>query len=280
VAAGATRPIIGAQWDLTATFPGYISGFSIQKGVAKYTAAFTPPTSPQLTGDYSQSLLLNAYPAIYDTTRRNAIETVGSYSGANGGPPYGARAERYSHYFNGTNDYLNIPNSPDLELGTGDFTIETWLYLAGNSALSPSNARTATIIGSKRPADGYGWAFHILASSSTTGTGLYFDHASATSAYSGFQRDFAISQSVWHHIAVVRKDGNMSYYFNGVQQGTSASYTKNFVSESGSQTWIGAQNAGAYTHYLNGYLYDLRVTKGFARYTANFKLANSPLPIK
>ena len=33
-----------------------------------------------------------------------------------------------SVYFDGTGDYLSIPDSTDFSMGTGDFTLEGWFY--------------------------------------------------------------------------------------------------------------------------------------------------------
>ena len=272
------RPIIGGHGITSSQcMTGYISGFSIQKGVAKYTAAFTPPTSPQLTGDFSQSLLLNAYPAIYDTTRKNAIETVGSYAAANIGPPFATRAERYAVYFGGStaNDYLTIPYSPDFDFGTGDFTIETWVYIAGNSLADGSGNRYAHIIGNYNNA-GQGWYFSVWGNGTTTGTGAGIE-VQNSGVYVSNGRSFTIAQSTWTHLTVTRKDGTMRIFMNGIQQGTDIAFAYNM---SGSRCTIGLLDATSYNRYLFGGLYDLRVTKGFARYTSNFTTPALPLPIK
>ena len=282
VAGGATRPIIGSDYGIAFPFTGYISGFSVQKGVAKYTANFTPSTSAQLTVDYSQSLLLNAYPAIYDTTCKNAIETVGSYAAANIGPPWGARAERYANYFGGStaNDCLKIPYSPDLDLGAGDFTIETWVYIAGNSAADGSGTRTAAILTSQA-SDGREFGFNIIGNASTTGTAIALSYYNGTSYTVTAGATTTISQSVWHHIAISRSGSSIRIFLNGTQVGTTISNSANITSNS--EYRIGMWNhptLPSYYRYFFGGLYDLRITKGFARYTANFTLPRSPLPIK
>ena len=37
-----------------------------------------------------------------------------------------------SVYFDGTGDYLSMPDSTDFTMGTGDYTIEGWLYFPGH----------------------------------------------------------------------------------------------------------------------------------------------------
>ncbi|NDC49661.1 MAG: hypothetical protein EBZ61_11400, partial [Micrococcales bacterium] len=90
--ASTTPTAIGNSSSLTQEFHGYIASTRIVKGIAVYTAAFTPPTAPltatqsantngnpsaAITGT-ATSLLLNFTNAgIYDATSKNDLETVG-----------------------------------------------------------------------------------------------------------------------------------------------------------------------------------------------------------
>ena len=273
-----TRPTIGAGTDGGWLFYGYISQFSAYRYVARYTANFTPPSSPQLIGDYSQSLLLNAYPAIYDTTRKNAIETLGSFTAARGGPPWGTRAERYGNYFNGSSNYLVVPNSSDFDLGTGDFTIETWVNIDGNSATDSGGGKTAAII-SCYASSTQGWMLNIGGNATTTGIGLWLETHNAGTYVSTVTPTISISQNIWHHIAVTRSSGVVRFFLNGTQQGSNLAFTTS-LSSGGGQVLIGGTSYSGYPRYLNGYIHDLRITKGTARYTSNFTLPKLPHPIK
>jgi hypothetical protein len=80
----------------------------------------------------------------------------------------------------------------------------------------------------------------------------------------------AISLNTWTHIAMVSEGSTVKLYINGTQSGSTANYST--VTASAATTRIGAyQNSGgSATLPYTGYIDDLRVTRGFARYTANF----------
>jgi hypothetical protein len=79
----------------------------------------------------------------------------------------------------------------------------------------------------------------------------------------------------WHHVAVVRSSGTMNFYFDGSAQGSGTADSTNYSGAAGTLR-IGA--SGAYISDLNGYIDDLRITKGVARYTANFTPPTAAFP--
>jgi hypothetical protein len=232
--------------------------------VAVYTGNFTPPTLAPLTtagstsaASYSSttnvntsfaasstSLLLNFTNAgIYDAAAQNVITTVGdaqvSIAQAQWPPS--------SMLFDGTGDYLNIPDSPALQPGSGNFTIEFWwrpIALSGYQTLFDK---------------GFGSAGGLLIQ---TGNGngiliIYVNGVAVITASSG------TSVGSWDYYALVRSGSTLTLYRNGSSVGS----TTSSVNLNAASPWfIGAQNSpspGLFS--VNGYIQDFRITKGVAR---------------
>jgi hypothetical protein len=163
--------------------------------------------------------------------------------------------------FDGSGDYINTTSnaSPD---ASSTFTVELWIY-------------PTVVIGADRvlyecrdpgsPA-GSGWVFFINTSARLQVYGnngnLYGQSSSgvATGALSGFQ-----------HVALVCNAGTWTYYIQGQSAGAF-----NATPTAPQNTRIGAREdtlAG-----YNGYIDEFRITKGIARYTANFTPPTAPFP--
>lgn len=238
--------LIGRGTGTNDTFQGYISNLRIVKGVAIYDPAqttITVPTTP-VTNTAQTSLLLNmANAGIYDAAAQNVITTVGNAQVSTAQYQWSPS----SMAFDGTGDWLTAVDSPQLQLGTGDFTIEGWFYLAANG--------TAYGIVSKGAAS-TGWSVNV-----TSGNRIQFSYTASnlTGATT------TLAASTWYYVAVVRSGsatGNLKIYINGALEVTSGgAVTDNF-----NQTnilYVGASRTG--TTPLNGYIQDLRITNGVAR---------------
>jgi len=245
---GSSRPMIGSDGFNNGSensFPGYISNLRMVKGTAVYTSAFTPPTAP-LTAISGTSLLTNfTNGGIIDNTAKNVLETVGNAQISTSVKKFGTG----SLAFDGTGDYLVVPVTESMKVGSGDFTIECWLRW--NSTLTPSvwwaSSSSSILISDSA-------ATYAVISSSTDTAGGYSKLIDANTT---------LAANTWGHVAIVRYSGTTTIYLNGVSGGTTTSISGSFDC-----AYIGYQkNAG---RALNGYIDDLRITKGIARYTANF----------
>jgi hypothetical protein len=232
----------------------YFSNFRIVNGTAVYTAAFTPPTSP-LTAITNTALLLNFTNAgIYDATTQNVITTVGDAQASTTQKQWGTTSMKYD----GTGDWLTAIDGPQLQLGTGDFTIEGWVYLSAISvAYGIISKGTATT----------GWSVNVTALNK-----LQFSYTA-----SNLTGTTTLATGTWYYFAVVRSGsatGNLKLYLNGSLEATSGgAVTDNF-----NQTdilYVGASRIGGSA--LNGYLQDIRITKGVARTVTTTPTAAFPV---
>jgi hypothetical protein len=158
-----------------------------------------------------------------------------------------------SAYFDGSGDYLTIPSSSDWDFGTGDFTIELWAK--ADSVVSNQN-----FISRKHPGcDTSSWYFRLEDPSQVTFadggcTQHLFSHAFGTSEFK--------------HVAAVRSSGTTTIYMNGTSIGSFSDST-NYTTQG--DIVIGARRAaGNIIQFFDGYIDEVRVSKGIARWTANF----------
>src|SRR5574343_517265 len=172
-----------------------------------------------------------------------------------------------SGYFDGDADYLSIATDSSLAL-TGDFTIETWIYLA-----SETQDQFATILGSGQGTYINGCRYVMVGSTRIVRLGGNFgssvDVVTAASA---------LSASEWHHIAITRSGTSVKLFLDGVRSGADGSSDASF-DFSITATYIGKNGWDGANGTFYGYLQDLRVTKGVARYSDNFIVADGPFAL-
>ena len=245
-------------YDATGTvdgkFTGYVSDARLLIGTALYTTNFTPPTS-SVTAITNTRLLLNFTNAgIIDNTMINNLETVGNAKISTAQSKFGGS----SMAFDGTGDWLTIPSNPVIAFGTGDFTVECWIYM--NSIPSGTSYPGIFEIGNN--------FFINFRASGTIGL------TDSTTVYA--QSASSLVTGTWYHVAVVRASGSSKIYINGVG-GTAVAFTMN-VTQTTATIGGGANGPLGTPFSINGYIDDLRITKGLARYTANFTPATSAFP--
>jgi len=223
-----------------------MADFRLVNGTAVYTAAFTPPTAP-LTAITNTSLLTCQSNRFIDNSdnafaiTRNGDVSVQAFSPYATTTAYSPTTHGGSGYFDGSGDDLTFSN---IALGTGDFTIEGWMY---------PNVVNVTYQYLLSGPTGPPTTLQILLNNSTFYLWNVLSHQTA------------VVPNQWHHFAVVRNSGVTRLYLNGVQSTSSSSYTGAITVDS-----IG------YTNF-NGYLSDIRLVSGTALYTSNFTPPSAPL---
>jgi hypothetical protein len=262
------------QQNPTKYFPGYISNFRLVNGTAVYTTGFTPSTTPltatqsanvngnpsaAITGTQTSLLTCQSNRFIDNSTNNFAITLAGTprvqaFQPFSPTASYTTALYGGSGYFNGSTDYLSITDGSALQLGSGNFTIEGWVYcpaVSGNNSIYSRNL--------------FGMLIGI---SSSNFTFFASSNGSSWNLASGITFGAATSNT-WAHFAAVRNGTNITLYLNGVL-GNTVAVSTNALYEVTAPT-VGYWTSGGASWYLNGYVSNLRVVKGTAVYTGAFK---------
>jgi hypothetical protein len=199
------------------------------------------------------------------TGKCSGFETVtdrlGKTVNINGGAKLSTAQKKYgtaSLALDGTGDYLTVASAPDFAFGTGEFTLEAWIY----NTVSPGTNQMIFDFRSATPQ----WAstFYINA---TTNTLRFFANGNLLT-----ESTSAIPLNTWTHVALSKSGTSTRIFINGVQSGLTYSDTNTYIQ--GPLT-IGARYDG--TTAFNGYIDDVRVTKGLGRYTGPYTPPTSAL---
>jgi hypothetical protein len=274
---------------------GRIAELRVTKA-ARFTANFTPPTaalpttifqaSPQTlpvtitgsggggSGSLSGSVTIPASGDQYwantalllkgdDLTDSSSYaRTVTAYgnAAATGTAKYGVN----SLAFDGSGDYLRVAGSSAFAL-PGDFTLEAWVYFNAASA-SFDGAYGACLMATYPTGQGgnQGWQLRI------NGTSTAFNTINVYTGTTDLNWSATFNLNQWHHVAVTRSGSSIRAFVDGVQVGSTVNNSDDMSPGATTDLWIGQLNASPYLFSLNGRLDDLRVTKGTARWVANF----------
>jgi hypothetical protein len=165
--------------------------------------------------------------------------------------------------FDGTGDYLNTPSNNAFNFNGVSFTVECWFK---TSNLSQTNRS----LFSQRISDALYGPFEIrvnntglswLIANSTIGN--WFSTAATISGL--------VSSNTWIHVAFVGTGTNLTLYVNGTSRLTISQPIWNSANRI---IYIGSGGDGAFT----GEIDEFRITKGVARYTANFTPPTQAFP--
>jgi hypothetical protein len=221
----------------------------------KRAAAAAPPSGTPA------SLLLH-FDGDFNDSSPNALTVT-----ANGDATISTAEKKFgsgSAYFDGSGDYLEVSDEGEFDFGTGDFTVEAWVY--------PTDASFPNSIVSKRASgeDDLALVLYVYQAS----TYLVVSSDGTTWELNG-GGTATVNNNVWGHIALVREGSTFSVYWNGVlSQSFSSSLS---IFNSSVPLTIGG--GGAANQDLVGHIDELRIVKGLAVYTGPFIPPTAPLPV-
>ncbi len=265
---------IGALNSLSHTggqnnFAGYIDDLRITKGLALYSQSFVPPSQAvgQSLSGTNETNSTTDFTSLYlpfDSSVTADGSPINHSITANGGVNISSTQAKFgsnSAAFDGSDDQLTFTYNTGQYFGTGDFTVELFAYINGYSSgyfpmifLGYPGAFGGT-------AASFGMGFENSGGKLRSNVGgAYIDH-----------NNVSISTGQWLHIVGCRQNGVYRTFVNGELNGSTAN-TNNIAAGSGDSS-IGAARfgGGSGTFYgANGFIDDVRVLNGLAKYTAPF----------
>ena len=272
---------VGANGDGTAPFNGYISNVRWTPGTALYTSDFIVPTSP-LTALSNTKFLVAQGTTTDNSGEGETVTTAGDVTASNNSPFESGNNDTFddasdsNHVIKKNGDVPQGSYSPFREpgyavdfdgewtkikdatftFGTGDYTIEGWIY--------PHGTGNCDVIDLRGSGFDQGVALTLKSGNKIW---PYYGGSQFTTG------NIAINPNVWSHIALVRTSGTLKAFVNGLQD-FSVSDTNNRNGTSQRDHGLGANYGGA--SKFDGLLYDWRVTTN-AVYTSNFSPPSEPL---
>lgn len=153
----------------------------------------------------------------------------------------------------GAGDYITFPNSSAFDLSTGDFTIEAWLYL--------NTAAGGNLCGIRDNATGWQIPFALTGGKLT----VTWQQWTSGGAYTPVSCTDANATTGFAYVAIVRRSGVVTVIVNDTFGVPTAVGTGSFTTK---PLTIGV-DATSFSDYFDGYIDELRITKGVARAIVN-----------
>jgi len=166
-----------------------------------------------------------------------------------------------SFVFDGTGDYLTTPDSADFDLAGNDFTIEAFVYHS-----STNFGSYESVIGQWSDSSTGSFVFETVGAGASSD--LEFYYVDTSNNFVGPIQGAALQKERWQHVAVCRGGSTIRVFIDGIMYGTGTSISVNIRNSSDPVT-MGGQVAGS-GGYWNGYIQDIRILNGIAKYTSNF----------
>ncbi len=153
---------------------------------------------------------------------------------------------------------LSVPDSDDWDFGSGDFTVDFWVYFdkTGDQWSSAAN-----LISQHLDAENY-WKINYHSNRH-----WLFAYVRDGIQQIGMTGGTLASIEAWHHVAVVRNGNNWNLYVDGTSIAKTTS--SNAMPNLNAPLYIGGHNVINHQN-LKGWMDEIRISKGKARWTSDF----------
>jgi hypothetical protein len=144
--------------------------------------------------------------------------------------------------YNGSSSQISVADDALLEPGTGDWTMEAWVYLSSSSG-------SKVVLGKFDPGGG---SQDVSYSIRIQGAGIYAQIGNGTTVVDTAL--YTLPLNTWTHVTYVWKNiatNSLEAYINGVSMG-SVSHSFSSILNTSANLYIGSYNGGEYSQYMNG----------------------------
>ena len=226
--------------------------------------------SSEYASDANTVLLLHCNGSDASTTFTDDGDT-GHTVTANGNAQIDTAQQKFgtgSGLFDGTGDYLSIPDSTDWNWGNGDFTWDFWVRG------SVTGASMGLIGGQSHGGGNLASAmFGILSSDKFS----FIAHDATTAEIANYTTTstVTIADGTWHHIALVRSGTSILMFLDGVSLALDENVAIGTSSLVDSTDTFNIGCRHTQTFCWDGWMDEIRLSKGIARFTSDFDTQNN-----
>lgn len=270
ILADGVRTYVDTDIDADKTY--YVAVGSVRNGVEKLSEVEVINTTMSDPYWANVTSLLRFDGANNSTVFTDEKGTVWSKNGApvisTAQSKFGGSSGRFSK-----NNYISTNTmAPFLFSASEDFTVEAWVYVPTGASIYETEVPILCVGAQDISPFGGGWNFCLFDKANAT-IRLERDNINLTVQSAEFQIGSAIPRDTWMHVEFGRQGGITYGFFNGVLKGTSTIHNNiPFNSPNINNVSIGSGNGRVLPNnwHLDGYIDDLRVTKGVCRHTVGF----------
>lgn len=273
IAVNTLRDSIDAGWSVLNMVEGIADEYEDQTGVDGGSTDATYDSINDFYGNTDEFALLVQSGG--DSNGSTTFTDLGSNSftvTANGDAQHSTAQAKFgtsSMLFDGTGDYLSIPDDEDFNFGSGDFYVAAWIRLSDTTG-------TENIVGQWNTGGGAGRSWFLYAN----GANIVFDTStSGTATTTSLTGTSALSATTWHYVEASRSGSNLYLFVDGTEVASNTSFSETLLNST-NDIGIGAiWPNGTPNFYLNGYIEEVAVVKGVAGNTSGYTAPTVPTAI-
>lgn len=260
---------ISGNVDGSYAIQGYLDDVRVTKGYSRYSGtSYQVPSDTFPIGAVDANFGAVSYLLSFDGADASTVFPDSSYNShaltAVGGAALSTGVKKFgaaSLALNGSSAKVTAPSDATIEFGSDDYTVEAWVY--SSSAADSGVIFKGEYLGAAWDA---GWGIRTF----STGTARFYFNTTNSNTTEKFVDATLWSLNAWHHVAMCVVSGTGRAFIDGVLVGTLSGVGA--IPTSAKGLTLGFFPFTSTSYYFNGYLDEVRITKGVGRYPTAFTI--------